>query len=133
MAQWQPAPDPFPTWVTAVPSLRHPTLVPDFARKVGKCALGLPFHMVLEKTDDRPEQKTMANSSSTGQKYRRLIGIGSRAEFLMDPVLVGRRHGGFKVDNYRSKLACCVSTEVARYGPLALAQTGHETDESESL
>jgi ATP-dependent DNA helicase RecQ len=26
-------------------------------------ALNLPFHLALEKTDDRPEQKTMANSS----------------------------------------------------------------------
>lgn len=33
--EWSPRP--FPTWVTAVPSLRHPTLVPDFARLIGRC------------------------------------------------------------------------------------------------
>lgn len=55
-------PQPAPTWVTCIPSLRHPDLVPDFARRVA-AALGLPFHMVLSKTDNRPEQKTMANST----------------------------------------------------------------------
>ena len=44
-------PQPAPTWVTCVPSLRHPDLVPDFARRLA-AALDLPFHPVLEKTDD---------------------------------------------------------------------------------
>jgi ATP-dependent DNA helicase RecQ len=57
---WQPAPA--PGWVTCVPSLRHPNLVPDFAAKLAH-ALGLPFHAMLQKTDDRPAQKVMANSS----------------------------------------------------------------------
>jgi ATP-dependent DNA helicase RecQ len=56
------APQPAPAWVTCIPSRRHPDLVPDFARRLAD-ALGLPFHPVLERTDDRPEQKTMANSS----------------------------------------------------------------------
>ncbi|HSK00283.1 MAG TPA: RecQ family ATP-dependent DNA helicase [Kofleriaceae bacterium] len=56
------SPQPAPTWVTCVPSLRHPSLVPDLARRLG-LALGLPFHAVLAKTDERPEQKTMANST----------------------------------------------------------------------
>jgi ATP-dependent DNA helicase RecQ len=51
-----------PTWVTCVPSLRHPDLVPNFAQRLA-AALGLPFHMVIAKTDARPEQKTMANST----------------------------------------------------------------------
>ena len=55
------APQPSLKWVTCVPSLRHPKLVPSFAKRLAK-ALGLPFHMVLEKTDNRPAQKTMANS-----------------------------------------------------------------------
>jgi len=58
--EWNP--QPAPTWVTAIPSLRHPNLVPEFASRLAS-ALGLPFHMVLEKTDERPEQKTMANST----------------------------------------------------------------------
>lgn len=56
------APQPAPTWVTCIPSRRHPELVPDFARRLA-VALNLPFHPVLEKTDDRPAQKQMANSS----------------------------------------------------------------------
>ncbi len=58
--EWNPQPS--PEWVTCVPSLRHPNLVPDFAARVAQ-SLGLPFHPVLMKTDDRPEQKTMANSA----------------------------------------------------------------------
>lgn len=56
------APQPAPVWVTCIPSRRHPNLVPDFARRLAG-ALNLPFHVVLEKTDDRPAQKEMANSS----------------------------------------------------------------------
>jgi ATP-dependent DNA helicase RecQ len=55
-------PQPAPTWVTCVPSLRRPSLVSDLARRVG-LALGLPFHAVLGRTEDRPEQQTMANST----------------------------------------------------------------------
>ena len=58
--EWNPQPK--PTWVTCVPSLRHPELVPNFAQRLA-AALGLPFHMVIAKTDHRPEQKTMANST----------------------------------------------------------------------
>ena len=56
------APSPALQWVTSIPSVRHPTLVPDFARRLA-AALNLPFHIVLEKTDDRPQQKEMQNSS----------------------------------------------------------------------
>jgi len=59
LRKWQPQPS--PTWVTCIPSRRHPNLVPDFAKRLAD-ALGLPFQMALAKTDDRPEQKAMANS-----------------------------------------------------------------------
>ena len=55
-------PDPAPTWVTAVPSLNHPALVPEFANRLAS-ALGLPFRPVVTQTSERPEQKTMENSS----------------------------------------------------------------------
>ena len=58
--QWNP--QPAPTWVTCVPSLRHPDLVPNFAQRLA-ATLGLPFHAVIVKTDNRPEQKDMANSA----------------------------------------------------------------------
>ena len=57
--KWNPRPS--PTWITCIPSLRRPDLVPDFAGRLAS-ALGLPFLHVLEKMCDRPEQKTMANS-----------------------------------------------------------------------
>lgn len=57
--EWNPRPS--PKWVTAIPSLRHPDLVPDFAQRLAK-ALGLPYYSVLRRTEARPEQKTMANT-----------------------------------------------------------------------
>lgn len=45
--EWAPLPK--PTWVTCVPSLRHPDLVPNFSKHLA-AALGLPFHFVIEKT-----------------------------------------------------------------------------------
>ncbi len=56
---WQP--DPRPEWVTCLPSLRHPGLVPDFAERLAGL-LGLPFRPILVKTEDRPAQKTLENS-----------------------------------------------------------------------
>lgn len=58
--KWNP--QPAPTWVTCVPSLRHPDLVPNFARRVAKM-LGVPFEPIIVKIKDAVEQKTMANSS----------------------------------------------------------------------
>jgi ATP-dependent DNA helicase RecQ len=55
-------PQPAPAWATCVPSLRHPDLVPDFAQRLA-AALDLPFHKVLARTESRPEQRTMANST----------------------------------------------------------------------
>ena len=60
MKRWNP--QPAPEWITCIPSLRHPNLVPDFAERLAN-QLGLPFHRVLEKAEDRAEQKTMANST----------------------------------------------------------------------
>ena len=57
--QWNP--DPAPRWVTCIPSRRRPRLVPDFAERLAT-SLGLAFMPLLVKTEDRPEQKTMANS-----------------------------------------------------------------------
>lgn len=60
VTDWNP--DPAPTWVTCIPSRRHPDLVPDFARRLAH-VLGLPFEPVLIRIENRPEQKTMANST----------------------------------------------------------------------
>jgi ATP-dependent DNA helicase RecQ len=65
---WQP--DPFPAWVTAIPSKRHPALVPDFAARLAQ-KLGIPFLPVLHRTGEAPEQKTMQNST---MQARNVIG-----------------------------------------------------------
>lgn len=118
--QWNPRPA--PTWVTCVPSLRHPDLVPDFAQRLA-AALGLPFHMVIEKTDARPEQKMMANST---QQARNLDGslapngqpIPSGPVLLID-------------DMVDSRWTLTVSAWLLRKNgsgavwPAALSQTGH--------
>ena len=57
--QWKP--QPFPTWVTAVPSLRRPELVLDFAQRLAN-KLNLPFVPAIRKIRDTREQKEMNNS-----------------------------------------------------------------------
>ncbi len=119
--EWNP--QPVPTWVTCIPSLRRPDLVPDFAHRLA-VALGLAFHRVIDKTDDRPEQKFMANST---QQARNIDGslalctdrLPSGPVLLVDDMVDSRwtltvaawllrSHGGGEVF------------------PLALALTGHE-------
>ena len=117
--QWHP--DPFPEWVAAVPSHRHPELVPDFARRLAT-ALGLPFRNALAKTEERPEQKTMENSD---KQARNILGSLSvdMATMLRGPVLL--------VDDIvDSRWTFTVSAwELRRRGcaavwPLALADAG---------
>lgn len=48
------------SWVTCIPSHRHPKLVPDFAARVA-VALGIPFHAVIQKTRETEPQKMMEN------------------------------------------------------------------------
>jgi ATP-dependent DNA helicase RecQ len=54
-------PDPMPVWVTCVPSLQRPSLVPDFATRLA-AELGLPFDPCLEKKYPTDEQKSRQNS-----------------------------------------------------------------------
>lgn len=70
------SPEPAIAWVTCVPSLRRPDLLPDFARRLA-AALGLPFAPSLAKTDERPEQKSRANSTQQARNVDgalRLVG-----------------------------------------------------------
>jgi len=57
--EWDP--QPAPMWVTCIPSLRHHSIVSDFAQRLAN-SLNLPFNEVLDKIAHRPEQKLMANS-----------------------------------------------------------------------
>ena len=58
-AEWQL--DPYPGWVTSIPSHRHPMLVSDFARALAK-ALEIPFYEVFQRVSNPPEQKNMENN-----------------------------------------------------------------------
>ncbi|WP_282282179.1 RecQ family ATP-dependent DNA helicase [Pseudomonas sp. PS02302] len=57
-ARWQPAPQ--PTWLCCVPSLGHPTLVLDFARRLA-AALGTPFVECVSKVRQNEPQKWQYN------------------------------------------------------------------------
>ncbi len=67
-SRWRP--DPAPTWVSYVPSLRNPDLVPDFAQRLAT-SLGLPCEDVVMKVRDTEPQKTMQNSP---QQYANVRG-----------------------------------------------------------
>lgn len=121
LREWNPQPR--PTWVTCVPSLRHPDLVPTFARRLA-AALGLPFHGVIAKTDDRPEQKTMANSTQQARNIDGSLALNG------DPV----PHGPVLLvdDMVDSRWTLTVAAWLLRKSgsgdvwPMALAQTGHD-------
>ena len=58
LQRWQPNPP--PSWVTCVPSSRHPNLVPDFAGRLAQ-ALSLPFVPAVAKAKDNAPQKEQEN------------------------------------------------------------------------
>ena len=82
--EWQP--QPMLTWVTCIPSRRHPDLVRNFAESLA-AGLGLPFRVALEKTDDRPEQKRMNNSAQQERNVEGSLAI-VQANLLPGPVLL---------------------------------------------
>lgn len=56
--RWNPSPAPL--WITSVPSLSHPELVPDFARRIAS-KLHLPFLPVVVKIKPNDPQKLQNN------------------------------------------------------------------------
>ena len=120
MRRWDP--QPAPEWVTCIPSRRHPNLVPDFAERLA-IQLGLQFRRVLEKDEDRAEQKEMANST---QQARNVDGslVVSVKSLPRGPVLLVD-------DMVDSRWTLTVSAWLLRtHGsgevwPLALALTSH--------
>ena len=116
-------PQPTPTWVTCVPSLRHPNLIPNFAHRLAN-ALGLPFHIVLSKTDNRPEQKTMANSTQQARNIDGSLAMSGQS-LPRGPVLLVD-------DMVDSRWTLTVAGWILRSNgseavfPIVLAQTGHE-------
>ncbi|HIF9142466.1 TPA: RecQ family ATP-dependent DNA helicase [Photobacterium damselae] len=118
--KWQP--NPAPTWVTCMPSLRHPDLVPNFAERLAS-ALELPFYPALVKLEHRQEQKYMANSMQQAHNIDGAMGVNSEC-IQSGPVLL--------VDDIvNSRWTSTVAAWLLRSNgsgdvwPLALSQTGH--------
>jgi ATP-dependent DNA helicase RecQ len=81
--RWQP--DPFPQWITCVPSKRKPLLVSNFTRRLA-VLLGIPFLPVIEKSRETEPQKRMENSA---QQVRNLLGAFSvERGILATPVIL---------------------------------------------
>jgi ATP-dependent DNA helicase RecQ len=118
--EWNP--QPAPTWVTCIPSLSHPSLVSDFARRLS-LALGLPFRTALVKTEARPEQKTMANSTQQARNVDGSLAVIDEL-LLAGPVLLVD-------DMVDSRWTLTVAAWLLRSNgtgevwPLALAATGN--------
>lgn len=73
---WAPLKE--PTWLTFIPSLIHPCLVPDFAERLAK-ALRIQFTSTLSKTFENPPQKDMENSFQQCKNLNGLFAIDQRA------------------------------------------------------
>jgi ATP-dependent DNA helicase RecQ len=83
--RWRPVP--FPTWVTCVPSTRHPDLVPDFAERLAS-DLSLPFRAVVSKSRETLPQKEMENSQQQLTNVLGAFTIEGSAILRGEPVLL---------------------------------------------
>jgi ATP-dependent DNA helicase RecQ len=86
-------PEPFPTWVTWVPSLSHPDLVPDLATRLA-AELALPAIAAVTQVRPTAAQKGMQNSA---QQLANLLGafsVGATAPtgpaLLVDDIVESR-------------------------------------------
>jgi ATP-dependent DNA helicase RecQ len=119
--KWNP--QPAPAWLTCVPSLRYPDLAPDFAKRLA-AALCLPFHAVIAKTNNRPEQKTMKNSTRQARNIDGSLAIDNQP-IPHGPVLLVD-------DMVDSRWTLTVSAWLLRKNgsgevwPMALSQRGHD-------
>ena len=117
LGDWQP--NPTPSWVTAVPSLRAPELVSGFARRLAE-RLELPYADALTKVRDTLQQKTMQNSVQQARNALEAFAaapheVRDGAVLLVDDV----------VDSRWSLTVCGIMLAEAGSGPvvpLALAQ-----------
>lgn len=82
--RWRPIPA--PTWITCVPSQRHPTLVTDFTQRLAH-ALRLPFVSAVRRTRPTESQKTMCNSYQQAHNLAGAFAINSAPQ-LSGPVLL---------------------------------------------
>ena len=82
--RWNP--EPSPRWVTCVPSLNNPTLVPGIARKLAE-SLGLPFVECVYKVKQHCAQKAMQNSYQQASNLAGAFAV-KPSQVLASPVLL---------------------------------------------
>ena len=119
--KWNP--QPFPTWVTCMTSIRSPDLVPNFAKRLAQ-ALNLPFVMAIKKISGRPPQKEMENKIHQVRNLDGSLEV-QNVPFIKGPVLLID-------DMIDSGWTFTVASWLLRNNgsdlvwPLALAQTGNK-------
>lgn len=121
--RWRPTPA--PTWVTCVPSLNHPTLVPNFARRIAQ-ELRLPFVACVHKPRVSRPQKTMQNDYQQAHNLENAFAVDA-ASVQSGPVLVldDMVDSGWTFTVVAALLRSAGSGPVF---PLALAQTTRTSD-----
>ena len=75
------------TWVTAVPSLRRPDLVPGFAARLA-AALDLPFRPLVVKRREAPPQAEMENSAQQADNVDGVFALDPGSSPSPDPVIL---------------------------------------------
>ena len=112
---WRP--DPTPSWVTAMPSLRT-NLVFEFAQRLAH-ALRLPYHESIVKVQEKPPQREMENSAQQARNVIDAFEVRPE-EIIEEPVLLVDD----LVDSRWSMTVCAMLLREAGSGPvypLALA------------
>ncbi|MXN27541.1 DEAD/DEAH box helicase [Delftia sp. CH05] len=114
---------PAPEWVTCIPSLNNPNLVPSFAKRLA-AELGLPFHAALTKVKHTSAQKYMHNSSQQARNLDQSLEF-SDFDGKVGPVLlvddIVNSGWTFTVGAWLLRSNGC-----GEVWPLALAKTGNE-------
>lgn len=117
--RWKP--DPSPTWITCIPSTRHPDLVPNFADKLSK-RLGIPFVALIKKVHANAPQKGQENSF---HQCRNLDGV-----FAIEPISFPNGPGLLIDDVVDSGWTMTIAAALLRQAgsgpilPVALATSG---------
>ena len=86
--RWQP--NSAPQWITCVPSLTHPELVPNFAQRLA-ARLGLPFvdsiHKVVDNEPQKNQQNRFHQCSNLDGVFEAMDGIPNTPVLLVDDVI----------------------------------------------
>lgn len=114
---------PAPEWVTCIPSLNNPNLVPSFAKRLA-AELKLPFHAALTKVRHTSAQKSMHNSSQQAKNLDQSLEF-SDFDGKVGPVLlvddIVNSGWTFTIGAWLLRSNGC-----GEVWPLALAKTGNE-------